>query len=201
MKLDLHYMIDLETVGLRQDKGPVFQAAIVPFLIDGDGPWGEPKDWFNCLINPDQVQYGRQVEMGTLIWWLKENPALFAELMIKASEGVHLPAALDLMNRYMTIQKHTHNVKNMWANGPSFDIAFIELACAQLGLEVPWKYNAPRDVRISQDYNIFGGESDGFFVHPLEAEGAKHDAQVDCLRQIRYVQQFHRSVTMGMPPQ
>jgi len=210
----MHLMIDEETLGLDTVEGPLVQISVVPFELMGDGPSDAVKS-FDIFLNPDQKHLGRTIEPGTLVFWLKENPALLLSILdgtLAASRTFdtypvqkrqYRPAeAMYELNYYFWQIDHDHGgIEGVWANGPTFDCQFIEHMAKQTGHPLPWTYNAPRCVRTS---NLFGDLLGHFWDEgtptELEKSGAKHDSLVDCHRQIRWVQQTYKGLHVATHP-
>ena len=184
----MHYMIDLETLGTNPATAPIVQIAVVPFTLFDQGPASAPHEWFNVSVRADG-QPGREVNIDTLRWWLDTDPTLLRSILNDPA-AVSLYEALNGLDQWFRHEGTMRQVDGLWANGPDFDVAMMASAFNQRGQKVPWPYNAARDVRTT--CKVFGTwvtDWDNLgMVHPLEAEGKAHDARVDCLRQIRWVQ-------------
>lgn len=181
----MHIMIDLETLGLDPATAPVIQVAAVAFNLGVDHVALTP--YFNahvdarsCLMSP----FNRVVQPDTVAWWAKTDPALFVEIMENP-----LRMSLDHALEGLSDWTQTIEIEGVWANGPTFDISILEACYKQAGLPIPWSYRVVRDVRTMA---MVAGEDpicwEGGQISDYERSGRKHDAVVDCLRQIRMVQ-------------
>jgi hypothetical protein len=182
-------MIDLETLGTDPVTAPIIQVAAVPFHLDGDGPADRP------LAFSEQVRavtntvhpFHREISLDTVVWWCRTNPELLVKLLTDPT-GMSLSGVLGNLSIYIMSIKEP--IVGVWANGSTFDISMLEAAYRQEGMLCPWDFRAVRDVRtmamIAHNHDVCW--TGGTVTH-YEATGQKHDAQVDCLRQIRLVQQ------------
>jgi hypothetical protein len=181
-------MIDLETLGTHPATAPIIQIGAVAFQLGDDGPRDKTPafqihvDARSCLQPP----FNRRVDPATVAWWAQTDPALLVEIM--NGKGSTLGMALIGLNEWF--RRIGDTPEGVWANGPTFDVVMLEAAYDQAGLPVPWSYRAIRDVRtmavIAGDDNL-SWEGGTKTLH--EQTGQKHDALVDCLRQVRMVQQ------------
>jgi hypothetical protein len=181
-------MIDLETLGTHPATAPIIQIGAVAFQLTGDGP--DPRvpmfrmfvEAKSCLGEP----FNRRIDPSTVAWWAESDPALLVEIM--KGKGIALGMALIGLNEWFASIGEAP--EGVWANGPTFDVIMLEAAYDQARLPTPWSYRAIRDVRtmamIAGDDNL---SWEGGTKTPIEEAGQKHDALVDCLRQLRMVQQ------------
>lgn len=70
------------------------------------------------------------------------------------------------------------DLKRVWAQGPSFDVAILEGYYRRAGLPIPWGYSMPRDTRTVYDLAKERGWS------KPEGTQAVHTSLEDCRRQI-----------------
>ena len=193
----MHVMIDLETLGTNPATAPIIQIGAVGFTLTGDGPaertalFRTNVDARSCLRAP----FNRRIDPSTVAWWVNTDAPLLAKIM----GGDGLPLAQALVNINEWFARLGSPPEGVWANGATFDVTMMEVAYEQAGLPTPWSYRAIRDVRtmamIAGDDNACweGGTKTAY-----ELTGQKHDALVDCLRQLRMVQQtWQRRVRHG----
>jgi hypothetical protein len=181
-------MIDLETLGLDVDTAPIIQIGAVAFQLTGDGPDARTQmfrlhvDAKSCMAEP----FNRRIEPGTVAWWAETDPVLLADIM--KGKGTSLEMALVTLTDWFA--RLGGPPEGVWGNGPTFDIVMLEAAYKQAGLPVPWSYRAIRDVRTVA---MIAGDDDlcwnGGTKTTHEEGGKAHDVVVDCLRQLRMVQQ------------
>jgi hypothetical protein len=187
--MTLHIMIDLETLGTDPATAPIIQIAAVPFRLDEDGPADRPRPFSEQVraVTNAHPPHCRRVSFDTVAWWAETNPGLLVKLL-KDPAAMSLSGALGNLSIWFTAIHE--RVEGVWANGATFDISMLEAAYRDEGMLCPWDFRAVRDVRtmamIAHDHDVCW--TGGTITH-YEATGQKHDAQVDCLRQIRLVQQ------------
>jgi hypothetical protein len=182
-------MIDLETLGTDPADAPIIQIAAVAFELGEDGPNMDIEplrvlvDAPSCLEHP----FHRVISPDTVAWWADTDPELLVQLMRDRSRT---PLAEALAELGLWIMKTDDGIEGVWGNGATFDISMLEAAYKQAGLRTPWHFRTIRDVRTMA---MIAGDDDRCFnggtVTLIEARGTKHDALVDCLRQVRMVQQ------------
>ena len=106
---------------------------------------------------------------------------------IMEGKGVNLDVAL---GELWTWVSNIRGVEGVWGNGPTFDVSMLEHAFQQAGMTTPWHYRTVRDVRTMA---MIAGDDDacwnGGKITDVERNGKAHNATVDCLRQLRMVQQ------------
>ena len=187
----MHIMIDLETLGTNPLTAPIIQIAAVAFNLGVDHPATIPHydariDARSCLRPP----LNRAINVDTVAWWAKTDPALLVEIMESATR-MPLQQGLGGLSAWTSGM----DIEGVWSNGATFDITMLEMAYDQANMHTPWPFRAVRDVRTMA---MIAGDDpvcwDGGPKTEREAIGKKHDAVVDCLRQVRMVQQtwLHR---------
>ena len=184
----MHIMIDLETLGTDVTKAPIIQIGAVAFELGEDGPsTGVP--FFRLNVNAAsnlRAPFCREISPDTVAWWADTDPELLVEIM--RGTGVSLTTALGELGVW-TIRADD-KIEGVWSNGATFDIAMLEAAYNQEGMRVPWHFRTVRDVRTMA---MIAGDDPRCWqlgtITEVEREGKAHDALVDCLRQLRMVQQ------------
>lgn len=161
-----HYdsvMIDLETMGFGPN-GAVIQIGAVAFN------WAEGYHGPAFRADVDlhsSILAGGRVTHDVAEWWRGRGG-------LKLTAPVSMPQALrglkDYLGRYPEL-------KRVWANGLSFDIAILEGFYQRCDQDVPWEYNSPRDTRTIQDF-----ATDLGWKKPKKE--VAHVAVEDCLAQI-----------------
>ena len=181
-------MVDLETLGLDPAKAPIIQIGAAAFELHGDGP-AEAIPLFSEIVTVRSnllPPFCREIDPDTVAWWAETDANLLVRLM--RGQGVTLTTALSNLSIWLI--RADDGIEGVWAKGPCFDVTMLEMAYQQEGMRVPWSYRAPRDVRTME---MIAGDDDacwtGGEITAIEREGSKHNALVDCLRQIRVVQQ------------
>lgn len=167
-------MFDLETLGLDDDSVIVSIGAARFNEVD------EPRDKMALLLDmKEQQRRGRQIQIGTLMWWMEQNEAARRW-------------NFDSMNRYpvdvalRAFVTFCQGSSLYWCRGATFDPILLEHLFKQYGMAVPWKYNQIHDVRSLDEL------TDGF---EEPAGSVAHKPLDDCLMQIAQVQRV-----FGQPP-
>lgn len=156
-------MIDLETMGFGPNAAVIQIGAVVFNWTEGyHGPV------FKADVDlHSSVLAGGRVTHDVADWWRQRGG-------LKMTAPVYIAQALLLLRNYLG---RYPELKRVWANGLSFDIAILEGFYQRLDLEVPWSYNIPRDTRTIQDFAIDLG-----WKKPKK--DVAHEAVADCLAQI-----------------
>lgn len=163
-------MIDLETLATGPNAG-VVQIAAWPFNTETGkvsvDPFAVDVSLQTCLM------VGGEVDEGTVLWWREQaaGGVPFPET------GVPIREALTRLSEWFERQPE-ETAWNVWAQGPSFDVAILEGYYKRLGLKVPWGYSAARDTRT-----VYWLARQTGWEKPPETI-AHHVATEDCRRQI-----------------
>lgn len=166
--MSLSVMLDLETLSTRPD------ATILTFGAVKFDPYTEMiGDGLYLRVNVDeQIELGRHVDDATVEWWGKQADDVREEALSDENR-VTLDDFTKQLNRFIV------GTKNIWAQGPVFDIVILENLYRQLEKPAPWAYYQIRDSRT-----LFGSLGD-----PREKNKAGlHNALEDCVSQARAVQ-------------
>lgn len=163
-------MIDLETLGIRQD-APIVSIGAAMF----DPATGAVGKTFYERVEWVHDQKDRPLDRGTVEWWLKQEKAAQDELTNREG-AIKLGLALHRLDTF--IPKDAR----VWANGVNFDIVILDDAYQnQCGRMPPWGFRAPRDCRtlrwLAEPFLDFKQ-----FV-PV---GTAHNALDDCIFQIKW---------------
>jgi hypothetical protein len=182
-------MLDLETLGTDPATAPIIQIGAVGFELGGDGPmagvplFSELVSARSCLEPP----FCRTLDPDTIVWWAETDPELLVKIM--RGQGVSLSNGIASLGIWFA-RYDDDGIEGVWSNGATFDIPMLEAAYKQEGYRIPWHFRTVRDVRTMA---MIAGDDprcwNGGTVTETEARGQKHDALVDCLRQVRMVQQ------------
>jgi hypothetical protein len=132
-------MIDIETMSLHPHNALILSIGLTEFNPRGE----ELKLGRRLIITPEitpQLLLGRQVDASTQKFW--------AEQSMEASHHWTNPSCLwPLSSAATAIKERLVNAKRVWANGILFDLSNIVSLCAQVKVDTPWHYRAPRDMR------------------------------------------------------
>lgn len=164
MKMD-SVMIDLETMGTGPNAAVIQIGAIV---FNSKTGHAKP-DLFEVDVDLiSALMAGGEVDGRTVRWWQDQGgPEL------KRPKEVRV-ALRDLASWF----KKYPDLKRVWAQGPSFDVAILEGYYRRAGIPIPWGYSMPRDTRTVYDLAKERGWS------KPEGTQAVHTSLEDCRRQI-----------------
>lgn len=181
-------MIDLETLDTGRT---AVVLSIGMMLFDRNG-----RELGSETIHPcydEQVKAGRTVSFSTLRFWTEQSGAALTSTFVDIPRQASLKQVRERFQRmawkkFTSIklgsgEEHVEEVTAVWANGDLFDLGI----CTDLLGDMPWKYNAPRDLRtLAREAQSLG------WAYPEPRDGhAAHSAiddcryQVDCLVSIR----------------
>ena len=130
-------MLDLETLSTRPD------ATVLTFGACKFNPYRQEDidKGIYFRINVDQqITLGRDVDDSTVEWWGKQAEDVREEAL-GDSDRITLEQFTKELNRFIV------GAKNIWAQGPVFDIVILENLYRQLGLPCPWQFWQIRDSR------------------------------------------------------
>lgn len=180
---DMHFMIDLETLG----RGPgcvILAIGAVRFTRHG-----LLADFYRKIDILDQLRLGAQIDPDTVEWWKKQGTAA-ARLL--RDEACTLKEALIGLRDFI----HGPPVVRVWANSPTFDLAILREAYAQVarsgwsGLDVPWTFREERDFRTLKALAV--NDPTAFWAEPA------HHALADAQKQAELVLRFCKR--LGVAP-
>lgn len=159
-------MIDLETMATGPNAG-VIQVGAIPF----NSRTGLAKpDLFEVDVDlHSALLLGGEVDASTVQFW-RDQGGLQPKRPPKA-----MRSALTDLARWLG--KYP-DLKRVWAQGPSFDVAILEGYYRRAGVPIPWGYSMARDTRTVYDLAKERGWS------KPEGTQAVHTSLEDCRRQI-----------------
>ena len=176
-------MTDIETLG-KDDGAPVFQISAVKFDICT----GKIISTFNETVDISNM---KNIEGGTLLWWLNTNKELLSELLNKGkktgySEEDVVRHFVDWVNTDMN-NSAKRKTAYLWGNGVLFDNRLIKNKCQQYGIEYPIHYRNDRDMRTIVELAAYktGFESEYAYRESFPNIGKKHDAFDDVTFQVK----------------
>lgn len=164
-------MIDIETLGTKP--GCVI-LSIGAIQFHPKSSTYNSKTFYSVIDIGGQVISGLTVDPDTLKWWREQS--IEAQEVITRGDRDSLSVALKYLAEFCT------GANKIWAKPPDFDLAILEFAYDLTGISVPWTFRQKVDVRVI-DYlaNVFD-------IPLPDFEGVKHNAESDCVNQIRLVQ-------------
>jgi hypothetical protein len=178
-------MIDLETLATTKDAS-IIQMAAVRF----DRWTNELMESFMVNVNLTScLLSGFRVDPKTVEWWRGQKEA--QETLY--SDPVTIESAIStLCNFIIGCQDKVH----VWSHGLTFDVAILEHAMNELGVGVPWRYDAPRDTRT-----IFELAQEMGWEKPARSEDDVHHCALgDARYQAQCVQSAHQYIRIKTLP-
>ena len=130
-------MLDLETLSTRPD------ATVLTFGACKFNPYKQEdidKGIYFRINVDEQITLGRDVDDSTVEWWGKQAEDVREEAL-GDGDRITLEQFTKELNRFIV------GAKNIWAQGPVFDIVILENLYRQLGLPCPWQFWQIRDSR------------------------------------------------------
>ncbi len=175
-----HAMLDLESLSVRND-ACIIQIGLVPFdLLTGKI---SDKTFLMNVSRQDCERYGLHVMAETVEWWSQQDPAVWE------STQCNPRSLFDTLDTFSTFW--THNMEpnaRVWSHSV-FDIPVIETAFHRVGLQVPWNFKQPMDIR-TLEWLAETRKSH----YPDLANDFHHNALSDCFQQIDYVCRIYRKL-------
>lgn len=170
-----HFMIDLETLGLRYDAAIISIGAIRFNIATGE----ELGSFHNNITYESALKYGK-AETETVKWWSQQSKA--------AKAGLEDPvprSAANVMNDFTTFLGTGCIV---WGNPSVFDISKLEYWYQG---NHPWNYYHVRDM-----YSYYElGELLGINAKNIPFEGTKHNALDDARHQVKFVSKIYQVIS------
>ena len=173
-----HIMIDLETLGLKQDAAIISIGACKFNILTGKiiSVFHGNIKWESAL------KYGN-AEPSTVTWWQQQTGT--------AKDALTTPAQEDseqIMEKFVSWMESDPIV---WGNGACFDIAKLEHWFEKIDIRHPWFYRDTRDVRTIDQ---LGREIINFGISDREFTGTKHHPVDDAVNTAKYVSQVYQSL-------
>lgn len=169
-----HAMIDIETMSSHPSNALILSCALVPFDPEHRERLTLGSTYHWRFETVPQLIAGRQVDRSTQEFW--SDQPLEAQLRLLAGKLV------TLNEFHEQLKDALDGIEHVWARGIVFDIGNLSALFLNEGLALPWKYNAPDDVRTITRHapktRIGGIDSHGFV-----ADIIPHDPVSDCIKQ------------------
>lgn len=177
-------MLDNETMGLGPNAA-VVQIGAVPF----NWRTGETGEGLQIDVDLNSaLMLGGETHPDTIRWW-RERGGFQASGPTKQMRSA-LKTLADFCSRF-------ESLKRVWAKGLAFDVAQLEGYFARAGVECPWPYNVPQEMRtvvaLAKDMG-YEPEPTGEPAHTALADA---EAQVG---QLMEALNFLRSGGRSQPP-
>ncbi|SQC11291.1 exodeoxyribonuclease VIII [Klebsiella pneumoniae] len=186
---NVHVMVDLETMGNKQD-APIVAIGAVVFDPE-TGSIGER--FYKVVSLESSVNWGAKMDPSTVIWWLKQSSE--ARSAIVNDDAIPLLDALLQFGEFIFENIPGGRKKaQVWGNGASFDNCILRSSFDYISEEYPWEYWNDRDVRTIVEL----GKAIG--IDPKKTipfEGERHNALADAIHQARYVSAIWQRLIEG----
>lgn len=192
-------MIDIETLGTDNNAAVVQIGAVVFEPLGGGKIRNGAGEVFSCMVDADDaLDRGASVSMGTVRFWMNESQEarkrVFGPKNLSLADGpVYEGQAFGSTAQALqwlidwpqaALGMAWEDFGGVWANGPTFDVAILEGHYARFGLDAPWHFSAPRDLRTLLKLPRVGG-----WPEKMDTTGfVKHHAPDDCVMQIMALQ-------------
>ena len=187
MNTDTDIIIDIETLGTRPGC-PVIEIGACAVETNT----GDILDDLSIRVNPGiHFETVKATGLGkdpysdpesdfakTCAWWMgdPERAEVLAAIMSPANELADLRTALACLRDWMLRRMPDPKRVRVWGNGPSFDIAILDRAYRDNGIECPWICWQERCVRTALD--LAGYERGSIpWTEPCPRHRALHDAR------------------------
>ena len=142
MKTARHIVIDIETLGRRND------AAIAQIGVVVADETFSVLDKYLIQIFPEAWDTCNRTFTGeTLLWWMKQkNPPISN---IGASSAHNYYTAISTLNGIF--RRYNADDTIVWTKG-TMDLFCIKDLCEYLNMDTPWKLLQPRDIRTAKEF-------------------------------------------------
>lgn len=142
-----HVVVDLETTSNNPFRGRILTVGAVV----GDPKSGEISDRLHIAVSVDDLYNVREQDCpDTVEWWHEVADsgdqgyrAYMVAWHAHDLEVLHIEDALIRLNEFFTANKAEY----LWANGPSFDMSYLERFYRTFNIECSIPYHKVRDMR------------------------------------------------------
>lgn len=159
-----HAMLDIETLG-KGPKAVVLSAAVIIFNNNFEEITSRVV-YFDVI---GQVEKGRSIDASTVAWWMDQS--------VDARRRAFCQEHAMCEDSLRELSSAIRGCETVWAKSPQFDCTIMESLYADFGLEAPWHYREPRDLRT-----IVKLAAQASYEAP-EFKGIEHDPLDDCRHQ------------------
>lgn len=100
-----------------------------------------------CGVSEMYRKYNLTRDPETVEWWNKQGE----EAQGAFDNPTELKTALQLFSLWYAgvVSGEERDTVQLWTKGPHFDIAILQAAYDAVGLQAPWHYRSPRDMRTT----------------------------------------------------
>lgn len=176
-----HYMIDLETMGIRPTSA-VVSIGIVRFnqeeLLE---TFYTPVSLANCY------ELGMTFDQSTVDWWARQSVEARAAWQVENAPTVQ--EALTKMVAWMGQFGHVKQ-NAVWGNGVDFDIVLLNHMFNLIEADAPWMY---------YNHHCFRTMRNMFEVSVMPRQGTYHNALDDAVTQAQHLQRILKIHRIALP--
>lgn len=173
----MHISIDLETLGTNTDS-EIISIGAVAFDMQG-----KIIDDFLVDIQMSETSH-LNMTIGTLQFWLQQQPEAWPKCFTNNDECVQLPEALRQLKEWID----QYPIEQVWANGTKFDLGMLEHQFKRFSITVPWAHNADgcmRTLRLLANAKSFHQVAVDYANN--QDCGVAHNALADAKWQAHYI--------------
>jgi hypothetical protein len=179
----MHVMIDLETMGVGRQPA-IISIGAVAFELDQRVMIDDPNFHVGVSLL-SCVMAGLDVEPGTAKFWREQSPEAKVAVMT-VQPCLSLGGALDRFSSWLGQHGQTReDGPQLWSNGPTSDMLWLQSAYHAAGLPIPWTHRQPRCYRTIV-------EAAGLAREERARPVVEHDALEDALAQAKDVISAYR---------
>lgn len=174
-----HFMVDIETLSVA-----VNAAVLSIGAVEFDPFSGEIKNEFYHELRLDQQKH-RLIDIGTVQWWVKQvcEDTTRGNIFLNENKTPVRNALLMLKEFF------GGGEKAIWACDPDFDCTILSNLFNEYAIFIPWRYYEPKSVRTIRELAALHNV-------PMPGENKTHNALEDCLRQVKEVVEFNRTLNL-----
>jgi len=179
-----HFVIDLETLGLRENAVVLSLGAVVFTFKHYWTIEHLRQQSFYCKFNVDeQIALKREIDESTLEFWAKQDSETIEMNVKPSNQDVSLKDGLTQFSKFLKQSQYDWETSFLWARGKSFDFPKIESLYNCAEIKLPFNSKKQRDIWTYVD--CLTGSIDGQYKLQNQYEGQceliKHHALSDCL--------------------
>lgn len=172
-------MVDLETMG-NNPNAAICAIGAVEFDI---AKQTIGKEFYVLIDLEDSVKQGSTMDVGTVLWWLKQDEAARSMFLKK---GIALWDGLTQFNDYVSSLGSPMKDIKMWGNGSAFDNVVLTSAYTVTDLPKPWLFWNDRCYRTMKNM---------YSMVPVRRIGTHHNALEDAKTQAQHMLDIYKFLT------
>lgn len=189
----MDFIIDFETLGLRENAAPL-NIGIVAFDL-GDIRNVQHLKQNSVVIRFDKNEIKSKhfsMDKSTLDWWKSRDKHIRDINLKPTEEDVSIRDGMAMVTNFLKYYGYDIKESVVWSRGLDFDIPKLKHLYEYAGLPYPIRYNCVRDIRTYVD--VLGSTDKGFVVLDEDDEKElsilnQHFSVDDCIRDA-YMMQY-----------